>query len=480
MAGSYSSTDSKLKNATDVDQATKDAMNGYEGNNISSFLEKRKPWANQIYNAFKDSNYTYDGSASSNSSSSSTSNDESTNTAESSSSSGGLLSQLSTIFGSLTNIFDISNGFSMNSDSSGTSNSDSGTTKTGYKARANFNKNNGNGAQAAANAAMNENGYAESGNNITKFGKWSGCDGQPWCAAFAAWAIAQAFDGSKDKAVEALYNCSNVNYTPTLTDTFKANNAWYQEPEVGDEVMYGDPGPYHVGLVTAVNDEAGTYESVEGNTNDKVTHKIHNSFMDGNVIGYGRPDYSGATATVAYTGSNSNSDLDIVSGDDTSFKATGSGLRGGSSGLLRRAAPSRFAYGSMKGQRFRFGGASGLTSANRFSSNSNAIKTSVTNTLSSIKSSLTKSNGNISGVDPSLVAELLSSITSLLNNIANNTAPTERIYNALTEYIDYIKGNKTSSSSSSSNEQVTIPRSNDEIDSNLAGLVSTLAAIAKG
>jgi len=475
MAGLYSGTDSKLKNATDVDQATKDAMNGYEGNNISSFLEKRKPWANQIYNAFKDSNYTYDGSASSSSSSSSTSNDESTNTAESSSSSGGLLSQLSTIFGSLTNIFDISNGFSMNSDSSGTSNSDSGTTKTGYKARANFN--NGNGAQAAANAASNEIDYAESGNNITKFGAWSGCNGQPWCAAFAAWAIAQAFDGSKDKAVEALYNCSNVNYTPTLTDTFKANNAWYQEPEVGDEVMYGNPGPYHVGIVTSVDKDAKTFQSVEGNSSDKVQLKDHSGYLEGDVIGFGRPDYSGATTNI--TLHNRNSTI-AVDGDSTDFKATGSGLRGGSSGLLRKAAPSRFAYGSMKGQRFRFGGASGLASANRFSSNSNAMKTSVTNTLSSIKSSLTKSNGNISGVDPSLVAELLSSITSLLNNIANNTAPTERIYNALTEYIDYIKGNKTSSSSSSSNEQVTMPRSNDEIDSNLAGLVSTLAAIAKG
>lgn len=472
MAGSYSSTDSKLKSATDVDQATKDAMTGYEGNTSSDYLSKRKPWANQIYNAFKDSNYTYDGSASS--SSGSSSSDTSTDSTESSSSSsGGLLSQLSSIFGSLTNIFDISNGFSLNSDSSS---EDSNTTKTGSKARGNFNKNNGQGAQAAANAASNEIGYTESGNNITKFGAWSGCDGQPWCAAFAAWAIAQAFDGSKDKAVEALYNCSNVNYTPTLTDTFKANNAWYQEPEVGDEVMYGNPGAYHVGLVTSVDKNAKTFQSVEGNSSDKVQLKDHSGYLEGNVIGFGRPDYSGATTNVASNGNTATA----VDGDSTDFKATGSGLRGGSSGLLRKAAPSRFAYGSMKGQRFRFGGASGLTSVNRFSSNNNAMKTSVTNTLSSIKSSLVKSNGNMSGVDPALVTELLASITSLLNSIANNTAPTERIYNALTEYIDFVKGNKTSSSTSSSNEQVTMPRSNDEIDSNLAGLVSTLAAIAKG
>ena len=460
MAGSYASTDSKLKSATDVDQATKDAMTGYEGNTSSDYLSKRKPWANSIYDAFKDSKYTYDGSASSSSSSSSSSSDSDS---DSSSSSGGLLSVLSSIFGSLGNIFNL-NGFSMN---------DTGSSSSGYSKSTGVG--NAQGAQAAANAASNEIDYAESGDNITKFGEWSGCNGQPWCAAFAAWAIAQAFDGSKDKAVKALYNCDNVNYTPTLTDTFKANNAWFSEPEVGDEVMYGNPGPYHVGLVTKVDKNAGTFESVEGNSSDKVQLKSHSGYLEGNVIGFGRPDYTGATNNVAYNGTST----DAVNGDDTDFKATGSGLRGGSSGLLRKAAPSRFAYGSMRGQKFAFGGASGISPANRFSSNT-ALKSSVTKTLSNIKTSLTKSNGNISGIDPTLVADLLSSITTLLNSIANNTAPTEKIYDALTEYIDYVKGNKASTTSSSSNTQVNIPTSNEEIDSNLAGLVSTLAAIARG
>ena len=114
---------------------------------------------------------------------------------------------------------------------------------------------NAKGAAAAAQAAENELGYAETGDNITKFGKWSGCDGLPWCGAFAAWAISQAFDGQKSSAEKALYGCENVNYCPTLVNTFKRNNAWFDEPEVGDQVLYSQAGDdaEHVGLVTSVD-----------------------------------------------------------------------------------------------------------------------------------------------------------------------------------------------------------------------------------
>ena len=474
MAGDYSGTNSKLLSATDVDTATNDAMTGYEGNTSSSYLATRKKWANEIYNAFKDSNYTYDGKSSGSTSSSS---NNSSDNSSSSSSDGGILSTLSSIFGSLTNIFNL-NGFSMNSDASGSSNFSTSSGNTG----------NGVGAQAAANAASNEIDYAESGDNITKFGQWSGCDGQPWCAAFAAWAIAQAFDGSKDKAVKALYNCDNVNYTPTLTQYFKDNNAWYNEPKVGDEVMYGNPGAYHVGLVTAVDEANKTYTSVEGNTNDQVTQKEHSSYMDGNVIGYGRPDYTGATNNIAQNTDKSGEAIKNVISGDEDFKATGSGLlkRGGSSGLLRKAAPSRYAYGKMKGQRFKFGSGSGLTTKNRFRGAGTDLAKTTTNILNKMKSNLTgglANNGtstsvSYTGVDPTLVTELLSAITTLLNSIANNTAPTQQIYDVLVDYIDYVKTGTKSTRNATNTQQV--PTSSDEVDTNLANLVTTLAAIARG
>jgi hypothetical protein len=456
------------KSLSDPKEAAEIFERTYERPSIP-MREQRKAYASDFYELYQGTSSTGTNSSSSTSDSNSSSS--------SSSSDGGILSTLSSIFGSLTNIFNL-NGFSMNSDSSSSNNFSTSSGNTG----------NGVGAQAAANAASNEIGYAESGDNITKFGKWSGCDGQPWCAAFAAWAIAQAFDGSKDKAVKALYNCDNVNYTPTLTQYFKDNNAWYNEPKVGDEVMYGNPGAYHVGLVTAVDEANKTYTSVEGNTNDQVTQKEHSSYMDGNVIGYGRPDYTGATNNIAQNTDKSGEAIKNVISGDEDFKATGSGLlkRGGSSGLLRKAAPSRYAYGKMKGQRFKFGSGSGLTTKNRFRGAGTDLAKTTTNILNKMKSNLTgdlANNGattsvSYSGVDPALVTELLSAITTLLNSIANNTAPTQQIYDVLVEYIEYVKTGTKSTKNATNTQQV--PTSSDEVDTNLANLVTTLAAIARG
>ena len=41
-------------------------------------------------------------------------------------------------------------------------------------------------------AAQNEVGYQETGNNDTKYGKWYGLNNQPWCAMFVSWCFAQA------------------------------------------------------------------------------------------------------------------------------------------------------------------------------------------------------------------------------------------------------------------------------------------------
>lgn len=463
LQGSYSNYLSKAKSATDVNQATTDAYYDFEGGTRSDWLVQRKADAADIYSTYTGKTYNYNGGGDA---AGTTSNSSDSSSSDSSSSDGSILSTLSSIFGSLSSIFDLTNGFSLNGSSNSSSNSSSGVT-------------NAKGAAAAAQAAENQLGYQESGDNITTFGDWSGCNGQPWCGAFSAWSIAQAFDGQNSSAKKALYNCDNVNYCPTLVSTFKNNNAWYDEPEVGDEVLYSKNGDdaYHVGLVTSVDKNAKTFVSVEGNTNDAVTKKEHSSYKDGNVYGFGRPDYTGATATIA---SNGNNNGNTISGD-ADYSATGSGIRGGSSGILRKAAPSRFAYGSLKGQRFRFGGSSGLISKNRFSGAGSNLTKTVTKTLTNLKKNLTgglNNNGynNNGTIDAELVEELLVSITSLLNSINSNTAPTQQIYDALKEYIDYVKGNKTSTSTN----QVSMPTNNNEVDTNFANLVTTLAAIARG
>ena len=339
------------------------------------------------------------------------------------------------------------------------------------------------GAQAAINAAMNEVGYEEQGNNITKFGKWAGVDGNAWCAAFATWAIAQAFGDSKDKALAAMYNPSSLTWCPDISNNFKDNNRFSKEPHVGDLVFYGNWGDAdHVGLVTSVDPNNKTYTSVEGNWGDavKVRENIPWSGPDGGlpVEGFGSPNYDGASAAIT----SSNKDISkYVSTSNES--ALGSGLRGGSSGLLRKLAPSKYVYGNLKGQKLLSGKASGIKSANRFrgagTENVTATLTKIKDNLTKVKNNRSSNSSNSSGIDPSLVTELLASITKLLDSIATNTAPTEKIYAALSEYIDYVKGNSKTTGTKTA-EKVQIPTNSEEVDGNLANLVATLSAIAAG
>ena len=160
---------------------------------------------------------------------------------------------------------------------------------------------------------------------------------------------------------------------------------------------------------------------------------------------------------------------------------------------LLKSAPSQYVYGSKKGQRFNYGGSSGIKSnSNRFSGKGTSItdiKAQTTNILNSVRRQMTGSsvtpggvnntsvNYNTSGVDPALVNKLLDSIAVLLESISNNTAPINKIYEVLTTYLSG-KGNNITSNKTSSIDTQT--NTSDEIDSNVVNLVNTLAAIARG
>jgi hypothetical protein len=104
--------------------------------------------------------------------------------------------------------------------------------------------------------------------------------------------------------------------------------------------------------------------------------------------------------------------------------------------------------------------------------------------MSSIQKSVEASRAN--GVSADLVNQLIASITKILNSINNNTAPIEKIYNALNDYIKSKSSggasgieNNTSTGTTNINN-INVSRSSNEIDSNLAGLVGVLAELAKG
>ena len=105
-----------------------------------------------------------------------------------------------------------------------------------------------------------------------------------------------------------------------------------------------------------------------------------------------------------------------------------------------------------------------------------------------------KINDN-SGIDPEVVNRLLSAITSLLANIADNTSPIEKIYDALIEYFKIATnstpteetGGASKLSFKSTKQQIAPKQSasknvsaSGSIDSSLKELVGVLAEIAKG
>ena len=168
--------------------------------------------------------------------------------------------------------------------------------------------------------------------------------------------------------------------------------------------------------------------------------------------------------------------------DNSKLSAAGSGLvcyqdlanmAGGSSGILMKARP-----GSINNIPVRMSNGR-LVPVSNFTGGASDVMTTQTQAM---LSNLTKNATKSSGISPELVSKLITSITQILERIANNTAPVNQIYQALVAYIQSggnsgisekpvpIKVNK------SQNNQQPEP----EIDSNIATLVGVLAELAKG
>ena len=103
--------------------------------------------------------------------------------------------------------------------------------------------------------AQGELGATESpaGSNRTKYGRWMGLDGQPWCMSFVQWCFAQARTPLpyKTGSCSALLNWYRA-HRPECVVT---------EPVAGDIIIYNFG---HTGIVESA--AAGTVTAIEGNT----------------------------------------------------------------------------------------------------------------------------------------------------------------------------------------------------------------------
>ena len=111
--------------------------------------------------------------------------------------------------------------------------------------------------------ARRELGYTESpaGSNRTKYGKWFGLDGQPWCMMFVQWVFARA--GAADLLPVRTASCG------ALMRSAQAAGLWVTgDYRPGDIAIFDFPGNRvvtdHTGIIDTVT--AAGVLSLEGNT----------------------------------------------------------------------------------------------------------------------------------------------------------------------------------------------------------------------
>ena len=131
--------------------------------------------------------------------------------------------------------------------------------------------------------ALSQVGYKESKNNMTKYGKWYGMDGQPWCAMFVSWCANEV--GVLDQLIPK-YASSSAGYK-----WFQKNTGITMKPKRGyigfikNSVEDKDYPAEHTFIVYDVNGD--TITTIEGNIDNKVvklTRKIDNKILGFGIV----------------------------------------------------------------------------------------------------------------------------------------------------------------------------------------------------
>lgn len=145
--------------------------------------------------------------------------------------------------------------------------------------------------EKASNSDL-DNKTANAGNgNYTKYGAWSGYNGQPWCHSFVSWCANQAKidtsvipkTASCDIGMQSFKNWSRFQYSPSYGGSYT--------PQSGDIIYLGvsTTDSTHVGIVKYLS--GNNVIIVDGNSSDQVKTTTH-SLSSSAIIGYGTPNYS--------------------------------------------------------------------------------------------------------------------------------------------------------------------------------------------
>lgn len=117
--------------------------------------------------------------------------------------------------------------------------------------------------------ARRELGVIEEPTNLTKYGRWFGLDGQPWCAIFVTWAFSQA--GMDLRSMLG----PGIEYTPTFAALGVKAGWQVAEPQAGDICLFRFPSMGRISHVGIVVEPSGTsIVTIEGNTTSQPNASI--------------------------------------------------------------------------------------------------------------------------------------------------------------------------------------------------------------
>jgi len=139
--------------------------------------------------------------------------------------------------------------------------------------------------------AAAEIGTIEEGNNLTKYGKFTGFDGQPWCGSFVNWCANQA--GIKMHSVVG---------TAVGAHKFKETNRWSHLPSLGALAFMDFPHDgidriSHIGIVIDFEHGNDLVTCIEGNTSGTGDQRnggmvmIKQRSLKRDIVGFGLPKF---------------------------------------------------------------------------------------------------------------------------------------------------------------------------------------------
>lgn len=139
--------------------------------------------------------------------------------------------------------------------------------------------------RAVVRMARTQLGTRESGDNGTKYGRWFGMDGQPWCAIFVSWVFAKA-----GHALPALQGARGFAGVAAGAEALRRRGELHKTPRVGDIWLHRGPSVDrdHTGIVVAVHAD-GSFTTIEGNSSDAVREVRRPKSELASSYGFGRP-----------------------------------------------------------------------------------------------------------------------------------------------------------------------------------------------